>query len=118
MVDCLALKWIQRASPASRREIAMARLEIGQQVGIPCDVGHGAFAEEYLVTLITVEGPVSGFVSQENLIETEAGKGLLKGVVVELEEETVTVKVRGSFFTTTGLAYLPKDWASSNLKPL
>lgn len=93
-------------------------IEIGQAVGIPCDVGQGAFPNEHLVTMITTDGPVSGFVTTDNLARIEGDRGLLKGVVVQVGEETVTVRVRGSFFTTTGLAYLPRDWAASHLQSL
>lgn len=96
----------------------MAELEIGQVVGIPCDVGQGAFAGEHLVTIDTAEGPVSGFVSIEDLLEMEGSRGLIRGVILELAEETITVRVRGSFFTTTGVTYLPKEWADSNLRRL
>lgn len=96
----------------------MNRFEVGKFVGIPCDLGSGAFVDEYLVTIETAEGPVSGFITKENLELIDGEKGVLRGEVVELGADTITVKVRGSFFTTTGLAYLPRDWAASNLRSL
>ncbi len=96
----------------------MSQFSQGDAVGIPCDVGHGAFADEYLVTILTVTGPISGFVTRDDFYDIEGDKGNLRGIVIDVAEDTVTVKIRGSFFTTTGLAYLPRDWALTNLKPL
>ena len=46
----------------------------------------------------------------------EGHEGFIRGVVREVSADTVTVEVHGSFFTTTGLAYLRRDWANSNLQ--
>jgi len=87
----------------------MAQLEIGQLVGIPCDVGEGPFAGEALVTFQTIKGPVSGFVSKDDLKDIANGSGVLRGVVMEIDDDTVSVRIRGSFFTTTGIAYFSPE---------
>lgn len=96
----------------------IGKFELGQVVGIPCDVKPGAFSGEYLVTIDTKTGPISGFVRTERLSGGEGGITYLRGVVQEVTEDTVTVRIHGSFFTTTGLAYLQSEWARSNLADL
>jgi hypothetical protein len=64
-----------------------------------------------------VSGPISGFVPRSELLDAEDDAGTLRGVVVGVDaEENLAVRVVGSFFTTTGLAYLARDWAVSNLQ--
>jgi hypothetical protein len=96
----------------------MARFAAGQPILIPCDVEPGAFASEFLVTFETLEGPVSGFVREDNLqrIGAEGGGAYVFATVKDVSEDTLTVVVRGSFFTTTGLAHLKTDWANSHVR--
>lgn len=94
----------------------MSRLEAGLEVGIPCDVRPGAFSDEYLVTIESLSGPVSGFVGRATVFGVEDDSGYLKAIVQEVTNDTVTVWIRGSFFTTTGLADLSYEWARSNLQ--
>jgi hypothetical protein len=94
----------------------MADFKPGQTVVIPCDVKSGAFPGEFLITFDTVDGPVSGFVNQDKILNVKDDKGYIKGAVEAVSDDTVTVWVRGSFFTTTGLAYLSHEWARSNLR--
>ena len=92
-------------------------LRPGDEVEIPCEVGNGAFPTEMLVTFETTDGPVSGFVRKENLVATDKpDRAFVKGRVKEVTRDVITVIVRGSFFTTTGLASLSRDWASKNLR--
>lgn len=78
--------------------------EIGQRVKVPCQVSPGPFSEERLVTLETVEGAISGFVNTNDVALTDDSNGLLTGTVTAVEPGHVTVRLRGSFFTTNGLA--------------
>lgn len=96
----------------------MIQLERGNEVGIPCDVKQGAFPEENLITIETISGPVSGFVNRDSILKLEGESGYIRGVVHDVTEDTVTVWIRGSFFTTTGLAYLPYEWATSHLESI
>jgi hypothetical protein len=89
----------------------------GDEVMIQCETGQGAFPTEVLVTFETVDGPISGFVRRENVVQRDTGDiGYLKGVVKDVSQDIVTVLVRGSFFTTTGIAALRRDWADSHVQ--
>ena len=91
--------------------------EIGQSVKVPCEVSPGPFSDEHLVTFESVSGLISGFVHSDDLIATESGAtesgGFLAGVVTEVDENSVTIRLRGSFFTTNGLAAIAKDRAQA-----
>lgn len=96
----------------------MPTFKPGDEIAIPCEVGPGPFPTEKLVTLDTAEGPLSGFVRKENLLSVDStgNNGYIRGTVKEVFSEIITVVVRGSFFTTTGLASLPREWASKHVQ--
>ena len=81
-----------------------------REVKIPCSVGAGAFNSEYLITIKTADGPISGFIDVTK-VETDGGhRGFVIGKVVKSEAEAIVVKLEGSFFTTTGIArFLHED---------
>ena len=85
-------------------------LMVGQQVSIPCKVQPGPFSDEPLVTVETTEGPLTGFVKSEELRET-AGQTSVRGIVRNIEMDYVEVWIKGSFFTTNGLANVPAGLA-------
>lgn len=89
----------------------------GDQVEIPCEIGQGAFPTEMLVTFDTVDGPISGFVRQENIArrDDKLDGGYVFGTVVAVTPDIISVRVTGSFFRTTGLAALSRQWAMKNL---
>jgi hypothetical protein len=93
----------------------MAGFEVGQTVHIPCELQPGPFPTEYLVTFEAVEGPVSGFVRAQDVSRNAGGKAYISALVKEISADTLTVIVKGSFFTTTGLAHLNSGWANSNV---
>jgi hypothetical protein len=95
----------------------MSQFSVGQPVKIPCEVQRGAFPTELLVTFETVDGPTSGFVRSEDVQRVDGHHGLISAIIKETSSDTITVIVKGSFFTTTGLAYLKRDWANSNVQP-
>jgi hypothetical protein len=78
-------------------------LTIGQQVWIRCNVQPGPFSEELLVTIESTKGAVSGFVSSDEL-RTTNGEHSVRGVVRNIAKDHVEVWLKGSFFTTNGLA--------------
>ena len=95
----------------------MEKFEQGDQVQIQCDIGPGAFPTEFLVTFETVDGPISGFVRRENVVRSDKGDvGFISGTVEEVTDDVITVLVRGSFFTTTGIATLKRDWANKHVQ--
>ncbi len=75
----------------------------GEKVLVPTDVKAGAFPGERLVTVSTQAGPISGFAKTDVIIDRGGGTYLV-GQVTTASPTTSTVKLAGSFFTTTGLA--------------
>jgi hypothetical protein len=94
----------------------MATFSTGQAVEISCEVRPGPFPGEFLVAFETADGPVSGFVREENLKRTGDSDGYVFAIVREVSADTITVMVRGSFFTTNGLAHLRREWANSHVQ--
>lgn len=94
----------------------MARFEIGQSVRIPCELQPGPFPTEYLVTFQAIEGPVSGFARTQDVCLDAGGRGYISAVVKDISADSLAVVVKGSFFTTTGLAHLNSGWANSNVE--
>lgn len=79
----------------------------GDRIWIPVEAAAGAFPGESLITIETIRGPVSGFTNNRNLHRI-GDRQYIRAEVQEVSEDTVTVILRGSFFTTTGVAYLPR----------
>lgn len=96
----------------------MAKFNVGEIVEIQCEVQAGAFPTEVLVTLDTVEGPISGFVRKEAIKRVKGHEGYIRATVKDVSADTLTVVLQGSFFTTTGLAYLKRDWANAHVQPV
>lgn len=86
----------------------MPQFSLGQEVRIPCEVSPGPFSEQKIVTFETVNGPVSGFVDAEDVISEASGNTYIAGVVEAVRSDTVEVRVKGSFFTTNGLAVVQR----------
>lgn len=78
----------------------------GDIIGIPCDVAPGPFSDEKLISFDTRDGLVSGFVGVDELRE-DSGTWFVRGVIVSTESDTATVRVRGEFSNTSGLAIVP-----------
>ncbi len=89
----------------------MNHVSLGQSVRVPCQVQPGPFAEEVLVTFDTMEGVVSGFIDAEEIESDTSGAKFMTAIVRDVSEETVTVWIKGSFFTTNGLASISRDQA-------
>jgi hypothetical protein len=84
------------------------RMNPGEKVLVPTKVEAGAFPGEKLVTVDTKAGPVSGFTSNDYIIERPDGKYIV-AEVKRVSDVALTVMLIGSFFTTTGLAEIAKD---------
>jgi hypothetical protein len=78
----------------------------GETVLVPTEVKAGAFPGERLVTVTTDTGPVSGFAKADAIVNRDGGN-YLAAEVKTVSAKTLTVKLAGSFFTTTGLADVP-----------
>lgn len=90
----------------------MSRFNPGDLVAVPAAVEQGAFNEEYLVTVSTQTGPVSGFVREHDFVEP---KKTIRAVVLESTDRSMTVKLYGSYFTTNGLVKFSDEWAKQNV---
>ena len=88
----------------------MAAMAVGDIVGVECTVQPGPFSEERLVSFDTVDGPVSGFVQEHDLRE-ENGRWRVRAVILAIRDDVLEVRVKGSFFTTNGLAAVPRRYA-------
>jgi hypothetical protein len=63
-----------------------------------------------VVTIDTIDGPISGFVREEKLIQLKE-QWYVRGVVRDIKKDTVLVWITGSFFTTNGLANVSRHLA-------
>jgi hypothetical protein len=88
----------------------MPGIKVGDIIGILCQVQPGPFSEERVVTIETVHGPISGFVREVNLKETKDG-WFVHAQVRAIDNDTIEVLIEGSFFTTNGVASVPKRLA-------
>ena len=80
--------------------------EVGSRISIPCEATKGAFLNEYLISVETANGPISGFIKAEDVIGEPPGKTFVVGIVRgESDDRTIIVRLPGSFFKTTGIAY-------------
>lgn len=88
----------------------MSGMKVGDVIGIECRVQPGPFTGERLISFDTVEGPVSGFVREANLKEI-SGQWYVRAVIQGVEGDVLEVRVKGSFFTTNGLANVERRFA-------
>ena len=86
-------------------------LRTGQEVWIRCTVQPGPFSDEPLVTIESIQGPVSGFIKSDELKDDAGGSQRVRGIVRRVEKTFVEVWIRGSFFTTNGLANVSPELA-------
>jgi hypothetical protein len=88
----------------------MGKIERGSNIRIKCQVKPRPFAGEHLVAFETLDGLISGFVRDRDLISDQSG-WFLHGVVQRVEPLSITVRVPGSFFTTNGIAVIQRETA-------
>lgn len=79
----------------------------GETVLVPTEVKSGAFPDAKLVTVNTTSGPISGF-AKNNFIVSQNERDYILAKVQKVSGASFTVVLFGSFFTTTGLADIPK----------
>ena len=85
-------------------------MNVGDTVGIQCTVQPGPFSGERLISFDTVDGPISGFVKDADLTEIKA-QWYARAVIQGMMGDVLTVRMKGSFFTTNGLASVPRRFA-------
>jgi hypothetical protein len=88
----------------------MSEMKVGDVIGIQCDVRPGPFSGERMITFDTVAGPISGFVREPDLIEKKS-QWYVRAVIQAIKDDVLEVRVKGSFFTTNGLASVPRRYA-------
>lgn len=86
----------------------MSAINKGDTLFIPVEVTAGPFPRECLVTFETLEGPVSGFINEGQVIQ-RGGIKLIEAKVLDVESDRISVRLHGSFFTTTGLAHISHE---------
>ncbi len=89
----------------------MFGMKIGDEIGVKCEAQPGPFSEERVVTIETVHGPISGFVRANELKETAPGEWKVRAEVRAIHGDELEVRIKGSFFTTNGVASVPKRLA-------
>ena len=87
----------------------------GVRVRVSCSKSPGAFLNEYLISIDTQDGPISGFIDADAVEETESGSNYIWGIVRKIEGERVVIGLPGSFFTTTGIAHFSRQILESSL---
>jgi hypothetical protein len=93
----------------------MAKFTAGEAVAVPATVQEGPFPGEYLVTVSTMTGAVSGFARDQDMVAP--GK-TIHGVVRESTQDVLSIQLSGSYFTTNGLAEFAIGWANQNVKAI
>jgi hypothetical protein len=88
---------------------AKDHLKPGDRVAIPVTIKSGAFLNERFISLETLDGTLSGFVNASEIVQAQLNQGYIHGVIEEVRDESVLVRISGSFFTTTGLAALSRE---------
>ena len=88
----------------------MAGLDKGNVIGVPCQVKPGPFTGEHLISIDTSDGIINGFV-HENELKQVSGKWYVRAVIEDVYVDRLRVWLRGSFFTTNGIATIPREMA-------
>jgi len=90
----------------------MAVMKVGDVIAIQCDVRPGPFSGERMITFDTTDGPISGFVRDSDLNEQDS-QWYVRAIIQDIRDDLLEVRVRGSFFTTNGLATVPRRYAQA-----
>jgi hypothetical protein len=85
-------------------------LTVGAIIGVLCEVQQGPFSEDRMISFDTVDGPVTGFV-RENELRKDGNEWRVRAVVLAIQNDEIEVRIRGSFFTTNGIATIPATMA-------
>jgi hypothetical protein len=85
-------------------------MKVGDTIGVQCDVRPGPFSDELMITFDTIDGPISGFVRKSEL-KQQSSQWYVRAVIENIKGDILEVRVRGSFFTTNGIASVPRKYA-------
>lgn len=86
----------------------MTAISVGDTLYVPVEVSGGAFLGECLISIDTLDGPVSGFINQAQIKGRDEAK-FVEAKVLDVREDRIAVRLHGSFFTTTGLAHISHE---------
>ena len=86
----------------------MTPLKSGDRILVPVKADQGAFPGECLITFDTLDGPISGFIERDQ-VRTQNDRTFVPAQVLEVDDNQITVRLHGSFFTTSGLAHIGRD---------
>lgn len=92
--------------------------EVGQSVGVPATYSSGPFPDELLISLGTEGRRISGFVKRANIKFVDDTNALVAARITSVGDDTVTLQLRGSFFTTNGVEPVSKGWARNNFQSI
>ena len=90
----------------------MGQFGVGKEIRIACKVQPGPFSEEHVITVNTIDGPISGFVRMEDLVQSK-DQWYVRGIVRDVKSDVISVWIKGSFFTTNGLANVARHLAQA-----
>jgi hypothetical protein len=108
--------WMKRRKGKKEASVMFSK---GQTVGIPCEIKGGAFSNEYLVSIATEEGLISGFADQRDVRPDPKNRerGVIRAIVEETSADRIKVRIFGSFFTTAaGMMQFSSHWANEHLQ--
>lgn len=94
----------------------MKAYETGDVIEIPCSIEPGAFIGEYFVTIRLDGEDVSGFVPRGLVSVIGESEAYISGTIERVLGSTITVRIPGSYFTTTGIADISQQWAQNNVR--
>ena len=87
----------------------------GERIRVFCSKSPGAFLNEYLISIDTQDGPISGFIDANEVEVTDRGDSYVWGIVHKVEKDRIVIDLPGSFFTTTGIAHFSRQVLESYL---
>jgi hypothetical protein len=82
--------------------------KVGEAILVPVKAENGPFSEECLISFNSIDGPISGFIRSDQVAQRD-GKAFIRALVLKVESRAITVRLHGSFFTTTGLAHIDRN---------
>jgi hypothetical protein len=80
----------------------------GDTILVPVKCERGPFSDERLISFDSLDGPISGFINSDQ-VEHRGGKAFIRARVLAVARDSISLRLHGSFFTTTGLAHIDRD---------
>ena len=91
----------------------MKLYEPGTVIEIPCSIAPGAFPTEYFVAIPLDGEVINGFVPTHYISQNGGSSAYIPGTIERVVGSMLTIRMPGSFFTTTGVADISRTWAES-----